>query len=186
MSRKDTSLHNIDIAKLVGYIFIFLIVCLLLIFAFILPNIKQYRAVSQINNSAFASYSKAKYILDGKNAELNALKEENSFILQAYEHKFNKEHFIKFASKFFSNVSLEEIKDTSKSQASNKEQKYFSYELSITSASDTPKKLYAFLDALSKYDNIIKVEFPIQMKSDSDNNIITKFNIKVYSNKDNN
>ena len=37
---KDTSLEDIDILKLLIYILVFIVICLIMIFGFIVPNIK--------------------------------------------------------------------------------------------------------------------------------------------------
>lgn len=172
---KDKSLEQIDIAKLLGYIFIFLLVCMVMIFGFIVPNIKEFKSQSRLANSQIASYSKASHILGAKTDSLNELKQENKAILEAFEHKFDTNEFMDFTKKFFSDVKLQEL---SKSDQ-EKNDEYFLYELSVSSFSDTPAKLYAFIDALAKFSSIIRVEFPIQMKADEEK-IRTKFNIRVY------
>ncbi|MDL0088130.1 hypothetical protein [Campylobacter gastrosuis] len=177
MSKKDTSLEHIDPVKLLLFIFIFAIVCLVMIFAFIVPNIKEYRAINTQNRSQMASFAKVKQIYDTKSEALSSLKTNNQFILKSYETKFDKKKFIDFASKFFQNVSLNEL------EIENQNEEYFLYELNVTSSVKTPTNFYDFLDALSKYESIIKAEFPIKMKGD-EKNIHTTFNIKVYGKKD--
>lgn len=184
MSRRDLSLEQIDVAKLLIYVLIFLLVCMVMIFGFIVPNIKEYKISTKASNSQIASYSKAKHILDTKTAALDLLKQENKHVLEAFSHKFDPTEFTDFTSGFFNDVMLHKVEskpnDTNeiKSQTGG-ESDYFVYELSVTSFSDTPSKLYAFLDALAKYPNIIKVEFPIQMRGEG-KKIHTRFNIKVY------
>lgn len=178
MNKKDLSLENIDLPKLLMYIFAFLLVCMVMIFGFIVPNIKEFKAQSRALNSQFASYSKVKYILQNKIETLDTLKNDNRHSINAFLHKFDAQEFINFASNFFGDVKLHSVDDASNEAHKNE---YFSYELSVTSFSDTPSKLYSFLDALAKYNNIIKVDFPIYMKGDGEK-INTRFNIKVYSN----
>lgn len=205
MSRRDSSLEHIDITKLLIYVLVFLLVCMVMIFGFIVPNIKEYKASTRTSNSQLASYSKASHILEQKQAALNELKEQNKHAIEAFLHKFDTAEFVEFASQFFTDVALYEVDKKSKNiknkaqDASKQDSQspsfddspdknqsdqdlansYLIYELSVTSASDTPSRLYAFLDALAKYPNIIKVEFPIQMKGEGDK-IRTRFNIKVY------
>ncbi|BCX79702.1 hypothetical protein [Campylobacter sp. 19-13652] len=196
MSKRDLSLEHIDVAKLLIYVLAFLLVCMVMIFGFIVPNIKEYKASTKANNSQIASYAKAKHFLDTKAAALDALKQENKYLIEAFSHKFDPAQFSEFASGFFSDVSLHKVdmpainsqnepqnaKASGENNAQNSqksEKDYFVYELSVTSFSDTPSRLYAFLDALSKYPNIIKVEFPIQMRGEGEK-IRTRFNIKVY------
>lgn len=174
MSKKDTSLENIDIVKLLIFILIFALICLIMIFAFIVPNIKEYKNLNSQNRSASLAHAKVKMLYDNKLNTLDSIKENSRFILSAYDTNFDKDKFLKFATGFFSDVSLNEIKHV---QTASED--YFLFELNVTSAVNSPTKFYDFLDALAKYENIIKAEFPIVMKGD-DKLIRTTFNIKVY------
>ncbi|QCD45293.1 hypothetical protein [Campylobacter mucosalis] len=176
MSKKDTSLENIDLVKLLIFILAFIVVCFIMILAFIVPNIKEYRNLARENNSVLSVYSKVKQTHDTKQETLNKLKDEHKFIISSYDSKFDKDKFIKFASNFFSDVSLLEANDTST------DEKYFLYKLSVVSSIKTPQKFYDFLESLSKYESIIRADFPIQMRGEGDK-IHTTFNIKVYGQK---
>lgn len=170
---KDTSLENIDILKLLIYVLIFIIVCLIMIFGFIVPNIKEYRMIQAQNRSQMANVSRIEQVLNTKNNTLNEIKEKDRVTLKAFDTKFNKIKFSAFATNYFSDVRLQEI------PAQNKDEPYFRYELNVTSMVKTPTKFYDFIDALQKYDNVIKIDFPIKMRGDRDK-IHTTFNIKVY------
>ncbi|QCD52044.1 hypothetical protein [Campylobacter sp. RM16192] len=170
---KDTSLEEIDIVKLLIYVLIFIVVCLVMIFAFIVPNIKDYREVQYQNRIQAASVTKINQIYNSKNSKLNDIKEKDRLIFKAFDKKFSEDNFTKFAKNYFNDVKLSQINNDS-----NKEQ-FFRYELNVTSNILTPTKFYNFIDALTKYDNIIKVDFPIQMRENS-GKIHTTFNIKVY------
>lgn len=171
---KDTSLEEIDIAKLLAYILVFVMVCLVMIFAFIVPNIKEYREINLQNRSQTASVTKINQIYNSKNANLNEMKEKQRLVFKAFETKFDKENFSLFAGKFFSDVKLKEV------PPKDSDEKFLRYELNVTTSLQTPSKFYNFIDALSKYDNIIKVDFPINMRG-QDDKIHTTFNIKVYT-----
>lgn len=177
MSKKDTSLENIDIVKLLLFILAFALICIIMIFAFIVPNIKEYRKLNTQNRSQTASYMKTKHIHDTKSQNLINLKDTNKFIIDSYDTKFDKTKFINFASGFFKNVSLNELE-----KVNSDEKEYFLYELNVISSVKTPSKFYEFLDALNKYENIIKTEFPIKMQGNADS-IKTTFNIRVYGKK---
>ena len=60
MSKKDTSLEKIDPVKLLLFIFAFIIVCFIMIFGFIVPNIKEFKSLSRQNYSQTSSYTKVK------------------------------------------------------------------------------------------------------------------------------
>lgn len=170
---KDNSLENIDILKLLIYVLIFIIVCFVMIFGFIIPNIKEYRLIQAQNRSQMANLARIEQTLNNKSNILNEIKEQERAVLKAFDTKFNKIKFSAFATNYFSDVKLQEIA----SEVEN--EPYFRYELTVTSMVKTPTKFYDFIDALQKYDNIIKIEFPIKMRGENDK-IHTTFNIKVY------
>lgn len=172
MSR-DKSLEEIDIVKLLVYALIFILVCLIMIFVFIVPNIKEYRALQAQNRSQMASVARIDQIYNTKNTALNELKERDRTILKAFDTKFNKVKFLAFATNYFSDVKIQELSNE------NTDEPFFRYELNVTSSLKTPTKFYDFIDDLQKYDSIIKIDFPIKMRGDGDN-IHTTFNIKVY------
>ena len=83
---KDRSLQNIDVTKLLIYVLLFIVACLVMIFGFLVPNIKEYREIKQ-NDKA---------------------------VLDALENKFDADKFAQFASKYFTNVNLSEPKEAAK------------------------------------------------------------------------
>lgn len=175
MSKKDTSLEKIDPVKLLLFIFAFIIVCFIMIFGFIVPNIKEFKSLTRQNYSQTSSYTKVKNDFEAKFKALEATKQKDGAIISAFETKFDKDKFIDFASKFFSEVSLSKIEESD----NNASEKFFRFRLNVTSSLRTPQKFYDFLDALSSYDSIVKTEFPIVMKGEKDK-IHTTFNIKVF------
>ena len=175
MSKKDTSLEKIDPVKLLLFIFAFIIVCFIMIFGFIVPNIKEFKSLSRQNYSQTSSYTKIKNEFEAKFKALEATRQTDGAIILAYDTAFDKDKFINFASQFFSEVSLSKIEEGE----NNATEKFFRYRLNVTSSLKTPQKFYDFLDALSSYDSIIKAEFPIVMKGENDK-IHTTFNIKVF------
>lgn len=177
MSRKDTSLEKIDIVKLLLFILAFIIICFIMVFAFIIPNIKEYQTLNRQHNSIMSAYARVKQIHDEKAGALEKLKEDNKFIIKSYDTKFEKKKFIEFCSRFFSSVELTEIQNL------NQNDEYFLYELSVVSSIKTPQKFYDFLESLSKYESIVKADFPIKMNGEGDK-IHTTFNIKVYGSKE--
>ena len=168
MSKKDTSLEKIDPVKLLLFIFAFIIVCFIMIFGFIVPNIKEFKSLSRQNYSQTSSYTKVKNEFEAKFKALEATRQKDGAIILAYDTAFDKDKFINFASQFFREEG-----------ENNATEKFFRYRLNVTSSLKTPQKFYDFLDALSSYDSIIKAEFPIVMKGENDK-IHTTFNIKVF------
>ncbi len=168
MSKKDTSLEKIDPVKLLLFIFAFIVVCFIMIFGFIVPNIKEFKSLTRQNYSQTSSYTKVKNEFEAKFKALEATKQKDGAIISAFDTKFDKD-------KFFSEVSLSKIEESDNNASEN----FFRFRLNVTSSLRTPQKFYDFLDALSSYDSIVKTEFPIVMKGEKDK-IHTTFNIKVF------
>ena len=175
MSTTDTSLEKIDPVKLLLFIIAFIVVCFIMIFGFIVPNIKEFKSLTRQNYSQTSSYTKVKNEFEAKFKVLEATKQKDGAIISAFETKFDKDKFIDFASKFFSEVSLSKIEESDQ----NASETFFRFRLNVTSSLRTPQKFYDFLDALSSYDSIVKTEVPIVMTGEKDK-IHTTFNIKVF------
>lgn len=169
----DRSIEDIDIVKLLIYIVIFLVICAVMIFSFIVPNIKEYRQIEATYASSQHALLKIQKNFENTLSELNNIEKTNEFTLKSLNNKFNEISFIAFASKYFDNVNLNELPKTDEND------EFYRYELNVTSAMNTPSKFYNFLDDLKTYDNIVKVDFPINMKSQG-NLINTTFNIRIY------
>jgi len=97
---KDTSLEDIDILKLLIYILVFIVICLIMIFGFIVPNIKEYRSIQAQNRSQIASVSKVEQIYNSKNNVLDEIKQKDRTVLKAFDTKFNKIKFFFLNTKY--------------------------------------------------------------------------------------
>lgn len=173
MSRKDTSLERVDIVKLLVFVLVFVLVCLVMIFGFILPNIKEYRSLNMQNRSATAAHAKVLKIYTDKMQAFEAEKQKHETTLKAYDTAFDKQKFINFASTFFQDVTMDD------GEAKNQDEKFFRYQLNASISMKSPQSFYDFLDALEKYETIVKIEFPIVMKSE-EQLIQMSFGLRVY------
>lgn len=172
MSR-DQSLEEIDLVKLLVYILIFVLICLMMVLFFIVPNVKEYRKIQHemhLQNSHAVALSKEQ---ESKTKTITAFKNREKALIRAFEIPFSKDRFTAFASKYFSDVKLSQL------PPKDSDEPFFRYELNVTSSVQTPVKFYDFIDALQRYDNVIRVDFPIHMQG-SGEHIRTTFNIKVY------
>lgn len=172
----DKSIEDIDIIKLLIYVIIFLIISAVMIFSFIVPNIKEYRQIESTYISSQNALLKIQKNFENTLNQLHEIEKTNEFTIKSLNNKFSEISFTTFANKYFNNVSLNELP--------KKDQKddFYRYELNVTSAMNTPSKFYNFLDDLKKYENVVKVDFPINMKSDG-NLIHATFNIRIYGGK---
>ena len=173
MSKMDKSLEEIDIVKLLLFLLIFVVISMVLIFAVIVPDIKAYKQAKAEHRSQFMTTSRVENILSEKEKELKKLSSDNRKILDAFSNTFDEERFIRYSSQFFNDVTLAKV---------TKEEyqgEFAMYELNVSSSLKSPQNFYAFLEGLNRYENIVKADFPIEMKTD--NGVIrSHFNIKVY------
>lgn len=171
---KDRSLQNIDVTKLLIYVLLFIVACLVMIFGFLVPNIKEYKQVKYESRMQIAASAQTQRIYDAKSKALNEIKQNDKAVLDALENKFNADKFAQFASKYFTNVNLSEPKEAAKNGEISV------YELTVTGSMKTPAKFYEFMDTLQSYENIVKIDLPIKMRKDAEK-IDATFGVKIYS-----
>ncbi len=162
--------------KFLIYILVFLIFVLVILLLFIIPSIKNYKSKK---SDLFTYTSQNKHLSQkqvdlGKNIE--KFKKEQAGLLQSFEGDFNKTDFIHFAQHYFSDVKVKE------GQLKQGQTQFKAYSFSASSQAKTPVDLYKFIDALDKYHAIVKINFPITLKSEH-NNIDIDFNMSVYKHK---
>lgn len=171
---KDRSLQNIDVTKLLIYVLLFIVACLVMIFGFLVPNIKEYKQVKYESRMQIAASAQTQRIYDAKSKALNEINQNDKAVLDALENKFNADKFAQFASKYFTNVNLSEPKEAAKNGEISV------YELTVTGSMKTPAKFYEFMDALQSYENIVKIDLPIKMRKEAEK-IDATFGVKIYS-----
>jgi len=166
--------EKFDIAKLLFYLLIFIVVSISMVLFVIVPNVKEYRASKNGYEKVLTYNSEVNKILQKREIVLRELKSKNVHISNSFEHKFSSESFIKYTNKFFTQVALIEINK----KAHNKE--FIEYELMVSSKLKSPTNFYVFLEGLNRYENIIQADFPIQMEANK-NTIDSTFTLKVYN-----
>lgn len=171
---KDRSLQNIDVTKLLIYVLLFIVACLVMIFGFLVPNIKEYKQVKYESRMQIAASAQTQRLYDAKSKALNEIKQNDKAVLDALENKFNADKFAQFASKYFTNVNLSEPKEAAKNGEISV------YELTVTGSMNTPAKFYEFMNALQSYENIVKIDLPIKMRKEAEK-IDATFGVKIYS-----
>ena len=171
---KDRSLQNIDVTKLLIYVLLFIVACLVMIFGFLVPNIKEYRQIKYESRMQIAASAQTQRLYDAKSKALNEIKQNDKAVLDALESKFDADKFAQFASKYFTNVNLSEPKEAAKNGEISV------YELTVTGSMKTPAKFYEFMDALQSYENIVKIDLPIKMHKEAEK-IDATFGVKIYS-----
>lgn len=164
---------QLDPIKMLLFFLILVLISLFLIFILIVPSAKEYKSVKIMHQRHDQSITRLQNIIGAKANELDDIVKNNSKILDALVHSFDKQNFLTYANNFFQNVKLQELKKLDKNP-------YILYELNVTSSIKTPSNFYNFLDGLKQYQNIIKVTYPISMQS-VDKNIHASFLLKIYN-----
>lgn len=162
-----------SIVKMMLFLFIFLVVCILLVAFLLVPNIKQYKYVKIINDKNAFNLSKIKNIEAIQENEFNEFKSQNIKIFKAMKNTFNEDKFIKMASNYFDDVKLKKLPKI------DKKENFLRYELKVVGDIHKPQNFYDFIDLVNKYENIIKIDFPIELTGTGPF-ISTSFNIKVF------
>ena len=168
----DKSMEKIDIVKLLIYLLIFIVMTLFMILFVIVPNVKEYRSSKAVYKKSLVHKVRVEHILEDRNVEFGDLSSENRRAITSFMHKFSTDNFIKYAGKFFTQVSLVEV-----NKKSHKKE-FVEYELKVSSSLKSPTNFYVFLEGLNRYENIIQADFPINMESNA-SKISSAFTIKV-------
>lgn len=170
---KDRSLEEVDVLKLVIYVFSFISVCTALILFVMLPILKDYKQTS-------ARFFSQKAILDNVNNtlkfhedKLNTLKIDNNISFAQFDTKFDKNSFKNFIYQYFNNVKITNLKI-------DNNEKYLKEKLQISATMNNQARFYLFMDSLKKYTNLIKITYPMVIDV-KNNKIIINFKAEIYS-----
>ena len=154
------------------FLLTFILICILITFIVIIPNIKTYKKVKNEYEKSHLLYGYISDDFKDINKRLIAFKRDNKKVLNSLSNNFVEEDFIKNSEKFFDLVSL-------KKETAVTDKEFNIYDLNITMSMKTPQSFYDFMEGLGRYDNVVQVDFPILMKADKDT-INTFFKIKVF------
>lgn len=168
---KDNSTNKIDVVKLLLWLSVFLIVIFALSAILIIPSINKLKVANEVLNSSNTKLSQFKGKNENVEKQLNEYLAENKVNLDKIHNDFNIEKFKNHCKTFFDEVSLEKSIDFS--------EEYVSYQLQVSTKITSPSVFYNFIDSLENYPNILRVHFPIVLKSDKDL-IKAQFNLQVY------
>ncbi|RUM65763.1 MAG: hypothetical protein DSZ06_04505 [Sulfurospirillum sp.] len=163
--------------KFLLYVLIFLVIILLLLLLFIIPGIKAYKQSStNLKNIKEKSLHLQKKELSVKE-RLEAFKDSKSKLNKKADTPFDLNDFKQYAQKF--------LKDVKIIKTQNEDTNFEEYNVSASTATKSPKSFFDFIDALNKYNSVVKINFPIELIS-KDNKIDLKFNVNIYKNSEKN
>lgn len=169
---KDKSFEEINVLKLLILALSFISVCTALILFLLLPTLKEYKQISLKENSQTALLNSIKNKFQISEERVRLLRIENNKSLEQFQNSFNEEKFTLFLGNFFKKVQIKKLE--------NNDEKYLKHSLLIQASMDNPKRLYDFIDALETFDNLIKIDYPLNLKA-KNKEILLSFVVKIYS-----
>ncbi len=163
---------EIGFIKIFLLFFIFAAISLALVFVLIIPSLSDYKRVNlHLSKQESLNQSLKKDIKIKKDKLQKLINKDNRADL--LKSNFHIDKLKAYMDKFFKETKFSKIKITNK--------KFTSYEFSVETRANTPGNFYNFLDQLSSYKNIIKIDYPVLMQAQKDG-IKINFNVKIYKN----
>lgn len=169
---KDKSLEELDILKILIYALSFISICTALILFLLLPMLREYKQANSRVNSQTAVFNVTKNKFDLSEEKISILRTDNNKSLDQFEQNFKLSDFDAFLKKYFQNIKIQQL-------SINTKEKYLKNYLNIQATINNPKYLYNFIDALKNYNNLIKIDYPLNLKA-SQEGIAISFNVKIY------
>ena len=166
----NISRQNLYLLGLSVFLFIFV---LIFSFGLLIPEGKEYRNKKADLHKEKMELRKYEDFRDEILEHHTELKSENRNIIKAFDTEFNAQRFQKTHTEYFNSLTISQ-----KVELEN-ENVFSVYEVQTTSAIDSPKSFYDFLDAVNKSDWIISINFPINFKREKQI-IRSSFTMKVY------
>ena len=168
------SLSTVSIGKNVFFLVVFLVVIFIIYFKVIVPSIDVYSEVGREIKKYNKVVMKTKKEHDYYEDRLRALKSANRRMLRATINQYTALEVGKYLQ---SNFVTFDIQDTQESVTTDK---FRFVELDIKTTTKSINNFYRFLQQMNSSQNIIKVAFPVHLKSQGDN-IEIRFRLKIYT-----
>lgn len=163
--------EEINVLKLLIFTLAFISICTALILFLLLPTLKEYKKISIRENSQTALLNATKSKFQASEERIRLLRSENNKSLEQLQSSFDEKKFKLFLETFFKKIQIKNLK--------NNDEKYLKHSLLIQASMNNPKQLYDFIDALSVFNNLIKIDYPLNLKA-KNKEILLNFTAKVY------
>lgn len=165
---------GVNIVKNLLYFFLFFVLFILFLSLMIAPSIKDFKKYR-----SFASATQKEVSYQERNFQTlfktyKKLQKDNKRSLEALNREFDKETFTKFASSFMKIKSIEDV------NMSIYHDDFVKKEYMVYAEIKTPVNFYQLVEKSETYENILKIYFPIAMKSKKSEMITLKFRIEHF------
>lgn len=168
------SLPTVSIGKNVLFLFVFMFTILIIYFKVILVSMEEYKEIGGEIKGYNKILVKTKKEHDYYDNRLRLIKSANRKILRATISEYTALEIGKHLQSNFANF---DIQDTQESVAKDN---FKFVELNIKTTTKSIINFYRFLQQMNSSQNIIKIAFPVQLKSQGDN-IEIRFKLKIYT-----
>ncbi|MCR6594007.1 hypothetical protein [Campylobacter insulaenigrae] len=172
MNKKDRSLEEVDILKILIYSFTFVVICVVLILFLIVPFLKDYK----INYSRLAKQEiqNTKAINELKNLEetIENFKKTNKIRLMQINSDFSQDDFVKFMQNYFDDIKIKSI-------PIKQDKIYLKYQFNVQVKIKSPQAFYSFLNDLQKYQNLVEINTPVSFSANQ-KYINLNFKVNVF------
>jgi len=152
-------MFGIDIIKNMLFFTTFIIIFLLFLAIFIAPTIKKFKIEKKNYFITKLENENSIKKLQLKSNEYKKLFKKNKKIISALQQNFQKKEFIEYTKKYLLIKSIKKSDET----IVNKHFKKTTY--IVTAFIDSPVNFYQFIESLKNYKNILKIYFPLLLKS---------------------
>ena len=167
-------LEELNIVKILLFVFLYLVIIVLFIIFYTVPEIKTYKT----EHIRYKENLKSYYSVLNKHELLKNTLESNKKtykeLLTAFRTPFNQKDFISFSKNYFKEVFVKKTKDI------KKEDEFLIYRYKMNYILKDIDSLYKFFDGLKNYPAIIKIDFPFILESSSDNMLKGKCIIEIH------
>ncbi len=168
------SLATVSIGKNVVYLLIFIAVIVSSYFKIVMVSIEKYTEIGKEIKQYNRTVRKTKKEHDYYENRLRSLKSTNRRMLRATINQYTALEVGKYLQ---SNFATFDIQDTQESIAKDN---FRAVELDIKTTTKSIVNFYRFLEQMNSSHNIIKVAFPVHLKSQGEK-IEIRFKLKIYT-----
>ena len=170
----NSRLQEVSILKNVLFLIIFIGLILVMYFNVIMVSINEYKDMGENIKRHNRIVKKAQKEHDYHNNILSTLKSSNRKLLKATINQYTAFEVGKYLG---SNFSYFDIQNTTEATLEDNF-KYIELDIKVTTKSI--KNFYRFMQQINSSSNIIKVDFPLQLKA-VNKNIEIRFKLKIYT-----
>jgi tetraacyldisaccharide-1-P 4'-kinase len=164
---------SVQLVTLLSLTLILILAIIIFATAFLIPAGKEYRSDRIKYKEVALERATIKREHKARFDEYKELQGKNRHVIDAFANTFDEKRFQEFTKNYFSHFNLEKSGDV------QQEDLYIVYDAKATTSITSPQKFYEFVEALTKYEVIAAVKFPVHFERKEDS-LEATFGLKVY------